>query len=129
MQARWTFRKLIQAFSCLVFALSLVLLPAFSGAHDHAGSAMHGASSLVAAATQDADAASPHCANHKQASAQPDDLSSASSVCCDSICVAVVIADVPRTPDIPHGEEHHGVRGAVFAGSAIHGLLRPPKLA
>jgi hypothetical protein len=128
MKTAWTFPKLLQALACLMFAFSVVALPAMSGTQNHSAHMIHATQTPVAGSAHDHAAASAHCPDDGQVAAKADDSSSASLVCCDSICVAIdVLHQASEAESLPM-QEHSVIRVDVFYGTATFGLLRPPKL-
>lgn len=128
MKTSWTFPKLLQALACLMFAFSVVALPAMAGTQNHSAHMIHATQSSVADAAHDHVAASAHCAGDGQVAAKADDSSSASLVCCDSICVAIVMLDQAGGAGSLPLQKHSAIRVDTFYGAATVGLLRPPKL-
>ncbi|MGB3279615.1 MAG: hypothetical protein WBA92_10530 [Pseudorhodobacter sp.] len=128
MKTAWTFPKLLQALACLMFAFSVVALPALAGTQNHSAHMIHVTASSAAVDTDDHAASSAHCADDGQVAAKADDSSDASLVCCDSMCVAVVMVDQPGGADSLPLQEHRAMRIGTFYAAATIGLLRPPKL-
>jgi hypothetical protein len=116
----------LQALSCLVFALALVLSPA-SAAHAHDGShAAHPSAPSQAKHDHSCSLLGHDKAGVVDLSAAQADKDTAGK-CCSGICLTVVLSDTLHmsASTKPHGHEPSVVR-CLFAFDPV-GFLRPPK--
>ncbi|PIL19206.1 hypothetical protein P775_15575 [Puniceibacterium antarcticum] len=134
MKQRPALFRVLQALSCLAFALALVLSPPSSA---HAHEAMHGVSAqgvsaheTVAGADMQADDGHAHDhaqAQHCAASSDAAETSAGAGQCCNGICLSVVLADTVRLPVSTETFAHQQISTVRLIAFDPVGVLRPPK--